>query len=234
MSNNIHSLHNNTELQGLFHHSFIDIMRGSDPLCELSKQIEQTNGQLFHTNFDLLPKTAESVVEIAPLLLSKIKRSQTLIDSTVDYYVASDNATNTVYMCYRDVLMIDIDLKHQELDVQQVLDYFDNIPHYAFKIFQSARGFHVFCVSQRFHYRDHLAIQFMLSHFADFYYTVYAYIRGFSVILNPKFRDSTDLPIYKDVGIVGDRNLIKDDILTLVDQHIKLCKRYKKRLSVVS
>ncbi|NBO99450.1 MAG: hypothetical protein EBU90_04885 [Proteobacteria bacterium] len=218
----------------LFHHSFLSILRETDPLFERCKQLEQTNTQLFNTNFDMLPKTAESVIEIAPLLLRKVKRAQTLIDSTADYYVASDNATSTVYMCYRDVLMIDIDLKHQELEAAEVLDYFDNIPNYAFKIFQSARGFHVFCISQRFHYRDPLVIQFMLSHFADFYYTVYAYIRGFSVRLNPKFNDGTDRPIYQELGTVGDRELIDKDVLALVDRHIELCKRYKNQLSIVS
>ena len=209
-------------------------MSGSDSLCERSIQIEQTNRELFDTNFDLLPKTAESAIQIAPLLLAKVKRPQTLIDSTEDYYVANDNATGTVYMCYRDVLMIDIDFKHNDLSAEDILAHFANIPNYAFKIFQSARGFHVFCLSQRFSYRDPLVIQFMLSHFADFYYTVYAYIRGFCVRLNPKFNDSTDQPIYKDLGMVGNLELIKEDILTLVDHHIKLCKRYKNRVSVVS
>jgi len=217
-----------------FHHSFLSILRETDPLFERCKQLEQTNMGLFNTNFDMLPKTAKSVVEIAPLLLRKVKRSQTLIDSTVDYYVASDNATNTVYMCYRDVLMIDIDLKNQELGAEQVLDYFDKIPNYAFKIFQSARGFHVFCVSQRFHYRDPFVLQFMLSHFSDFYYTVYAYIRGFSVRLNPKFNDSTVQPIYKELGTVGNHELIDKEVLALVDRHMKLCKKYKYQISIVS
>lgn len=218
---------NTTEL---FHHSFMNIMRGIDPLSELSKQIEQTNGGLANTNLDLLPKTAESVVMIAPLLLSKVKRSQTLIDSTEDYYVARDNATGTIYMCYRDVLMIDMD---SDMSAEEVLAHFSEIPGYAFKIFQSARGFHVFCISQRFDYRQPMTIQFMLSHFADFYYTVYVYIRGFSVRLNPKFNDSTKQPIYKDIGVVGNQELIKRELLTLVDHHTKLCKKFKNQLSIV-
>lgn len=174
------------------------------------------------------------MINIAPLLLPKVKRSQTLIDSTEDYYVASDNATGTVYMCYRDVLMIDIDSKNCDLNREDILDHFNTMPDYAFKIFQSARGFHVFCVSKRFDYRDPSLLQFMLSNFADFYYTVYAYIRGFSVRLNPKFCDSTKQPIYQDLGIVGNTELIKEELLKLVDHHIKLCKRYKNQLSVIS
>jgi hypothetical protein len=66
----------------LFHKSFLDILRETDPLYIEYQKIRDTNPEFLQVNLQVLPKTSASVVAIAPLLLQKVKRSQTLLESS--------------------------------------------------------------------------------------------------------------------------------------------------------
>lgn len=163
----------------LFHHSFLNILRGEDPL-DLSH-----DGLCKDIDIDSMPRSAETVVHIAPIMLQGVKREQELVETNKDYYVAKDISTNTYYMCYKNVLMIDIDIHklQSELSEADVLKHFSGIERHCFKIYKSRNGYHVFCLSRTFEYRDKTTVDFMLTNFSDFYYTVYSYIRGWSVRL---------------------------------------------------
>lgn len=217
----------------LFHRSFMDILQGKDPLETIYNNLKRMSPEMLNLDYNILPKTPETVIRIAPLLLSKIKRPQILIDSTPDYYVAKDTQTNTIYMCYRDVLMIDIDLKHNPNVTQSdITQHFSNIQGYCFKVYKSERGYHVFCLNKRFEYRDIETVKFMIDNQSDFYYCVYSYIRGFSVRLNPKFKDQVGKCIYTLVDTVGDVNLIDEFISKLVDKHVEYAKKYTEELNM--
>ena len=104
------------------------------------------------------------------------------------------------------------------------LAYSEHYKDYAFRIFKTTRGYHIFCISQHFDYKNKNTIRFMLANFCDYYYVVYTFIRGFCVRLNPKFHETC--PIYSDLGIFGDPDLIDDSIDSVVKSHLLLCDDY--------
>ena len=209
----------------MFHHTFLKILKGEDPLeNNVMKEFQ-------NINFDVLPKTAETIVKIAPFMLKAIKKQQELIETTENYYVACDIPTNTYYMCYKNVLMLDIDKKtNPDLTDAFISNYFSKLQDYCFRIYKSQGGYHVFCVSQPFDYRDYDTVKFMLDHKADFYYTVYCYIRGFSVRLNKKFYENDTTPLYIDLGLFGNEALLHKNMDKLVNVHIKYIKKYQTQL----
>ena len=198
-----------------FHNSYREIMNGVDPLCKIAEKLNDTFKDI---NLDSLPKNCDTVISIAPLMISGVKREQVLIDTHQDYYIARDTKTNTIYMCFRNILVIDID---EPIDIQ----HFNKYKDYAFRIYKTQSGYHVFCISDYFEYRSEFSVKFMLQNFADFYYSVFSYIRGYSVRLNPKFNEH--YPIYSDLGVFGDPDIINSNIDELVKKHYSLCDNYK-------
>ena len=61
----------------------------------------------------------------------------------------------------------------------------------------------------------------MLDANCDFYYIVYASIRGWSVRLNKKEKEKINKPLYKNIKRIG-YGKINPDLLNLVNLHIKL------------
>ena len=82
-------------------------------------------------------------------------------------------------------------------------------------------------------YRDDDALKIMLDLGTDFYYVVFSYLRGWSVRLNKKRRDTTD-ELYSYIGDIGtgvaDPHL--DKLVTLhlnlvpVFKHVEPCLMY--------
>ncbi len=215
----------------MFHQSFLTIMRGLDPIDTI-EHYNKTNVR--NTNLDLLPKIPETVVKIAPFLMQTMKKQQRLEESCKDYYVATDVQTGVVYICYKSLMMIDIDTKNiPDITDKFIIDHFSAFDDKCFRVFKSGGGYHVFCVSEEFDYRNTETVKFMLDNFVDFYYCVYCYIRGFSVRLNKKFYEHTDTPLYQDMGLCGNTQLVKQSLQELVDKHITLVAKYKETLSMV-
>lgn len=213
----------------MFHHTFLTIMKGLDPL--------ETNATE-ECDHSLMPKTAESIIKMAPFMLQGVKRKQVLKEATEDYYVARDLDTGVVYICYRDLLMMDIDNKNDSpadavlFTDELILNHFSKLDNMCFRIFKSKNGYHVFCVSQPYHYRSIETMEMMLTNHSDFYYCVYCYIRGFSVRLTRKFNERKGVPIYTELGTVGDLSLQDSRLSNLVDKHLTLMSKYKEYMSV--
>jgi hypothetical protein len=201
-----------SETHYMFHKSFLDILRGTDPLCKYDLS------EFDSIDFDLLPRTSNGIIKIAPILLRRIKREQELIETDKDYYIGKDLSTGTIYMCFRDLMMIDIDIAKTEIDANDILSKFEKSDK-CFRIFKSTNGYHAFCISERFDYRKPETLDFMLEYNSDFYYIVYCYIRGFSVRLNKKFFEKTD-KLYVDMGLFGNTEVINLELNKLVDKHI--------------
>jgi hypothetical protein len=168
------------------------------------------------------------LVEIMAQTLSRgvIKPQRLLVDDP-DYYVAIDLMTNTYYLCYRTLMMVDIDY-YKEGCVSRSFDdlikifeeYCGQNPELLFRIYKSRGGVHGFLVSSSSDYRDGAAITRMLDLDCDFYYSIYSYIRGWSVRLNRKKKD-VSVELYEYVGTVGTG--VEDEHLgKLTDLHINL------------
>jgi hypothetical protein len=220
-----------------FHTSFLKILKGED---ELQIHFQNLGNHFSKLSLHDLPKTADSVVSLAPILINTMQKPQKLIETNKNYYIANDITTNTIYMCFKNILMIDIDTNknNQNIDLDEitVINTFKHTAdkyNYVFKLYKSARGYHIFCLNKKWEYRNKETIQFMLNHSTDFYYCVYSYIRGFSVRLNQKFYDNARNNVYKEICVIGDLSLIDKDIECLVDKHILESKKYKSTHQVM-
>jgi hypothetical protein len=189
----------------------LNILRGTDPL--------QNNHINTHFDFNVLPQTPQTIAKIAPFVTNKLRKEQQLIETHDTFYVARDTCTNTVYMCFKNLMMLDID----EVG-DGPLSRLSASPE-KFVVFQSNRGLHAFCVSKAFEYRNLETIQFMIDHGADFYYTAFCYVRGFCVRLNKKMSEPAEKPMYVLLGYFGNGNVVQE-LESLVDKHVEYCTVY--------
>ncbi len=213
----------------MFHKTFLSILRGQDPLQKTDLHLVNS------TNFDALPKTVATIEKLACILIKGVQREQELIETHTDYYVARDTTTNVVYVCFKDLLVIDIDVKKLEdglsVDDTSIMNLF-NLQDYTFKIYKSNNGYHVFCISQPFEYRNSSTMSFMLKYYCDFYYAIYCYIRGFSVRLNKKFIETQSPSVYTLLGTIGNKEMIDSRLLALVNLHYDLSIKYNDSYNI--
>lgn len=162
-------------------------------------------------------KTLKIVKLMAPHMVPAIVKPQRLLVDDDEYYIAQDTLTNTFYICYRRLVMCDVDLDSEEAKN----DYLDWLrhqcemnPEWKFAVFKTRKGFHVFPLHTLYDDRD-AGIEMQLRLRTDFYYTVFTYLRGSSVRLNPKKGDIA--PIYEFCGLfgVGEVNEEADQLVRL-------------------
>lgn len=200
----------------LFHKTFLNILENKDTL--------QSNDDSYDiqdsiTNFTI--KDSNDIINLAPQFIYGVKRPQELIKTKRDYYIARDNLTNTVYICFKHLLTIDID---ENINVDSLTSHFSKIPE-TFRIYKSKRGYHVYCTSKQFDYRSIDTVEFMFNNMSDPYYCVYSYIRGFCTRLNNKFDDYGET-LYDYVGKIGSKPEI-DRLVKLTNLMLQLSTIYK-------
>lgn len=162
-------------------------------------------------------KDPQVVVELSSLIRSHICKPQRLISDNPNYYIAVDLITNTYYICYKELMMIDIDYyKSEVIDIPKLLDNYKNE---FFRIYKSRNGIHIFLTSKKMNYYDSESIAIMLDLECDFYYSVYSYLRGFCVRLNKK--KGEDSQLYSLIMTFGEGKEDKE-LGKLVDLHIKM------------
>jgi hypothetical protein len=200
----------------LFHKTFLNILENKDPLEKLEMQ---------KISKDITK--SEDIIHLAPSFIDGVKREQRLIKGSRDYYIARDLVTNTVYICFKHLLTIDIDDKN--LDLHLIINHFQMIPE-TFRIYSSPRGYHIYCTSKEFDYRSEESVKLMFENFCDPYYCVYTYIRGYCTRLNNKF-DNYGECVYKYVTKVG--NIPENErLLKLVNKMESQSKRYKNDINL--
>ena len=185
-----------------FHTTFLDILNSRDPLKE--KEFPE---------FTIDLETEEDIIKNACYFVKNIRREQELLNTNINYYVAKDEMTNTIYICFRNLLMIDIDRNKldnsTEINDEFIIEYFSKKKE-SFRIYKSANGYHIFCTSKKFKYRSKESVKFMLDNMCDKYYCLYSYLRGYCVRLNPKFNELNDNnkteKIYKLLAIINKNN----------------------------
>ena len=82
----------------MFHKSFLNILMELDPL----ETQEYDSLKIYSENVD-------DIIETSPYYLQGVKREQLLIETANNYYIARDFKTNTIYICYKNILMLDFD-----------------------------------------------------------------------------------------------------------------------------
>lgn len=217
-----------------FHNTFLDILFGKDPLDIIYNDIKDHID--FKFNFNVLPKCSETVEKIAPYLLQSMKKEQELIDTNENYYVARDLVDNTIYICFKELMVIDID---GGFNVDKIIKHFSELKEMSFRIYGRKNelnnfcSYHIFCTSKKMEYRNKDTISFMISNFCDFYYTVHTYIRGFCVRLNNKFKTQNKYEYIctlnaDRISEQGTINLENPELVELVKLHESLIEKYSK------
>jgi sugar-specific transcriptional regulator TrmB len=207
----------------LFHKTFLNILENKDVLITDAEQ-EKYNLEIINEN-DV--KSYDDVINMARHFIHGVKRQQYLIKTSNDYYIAKDQITNTIYICYKNVLTIDID--NQDLDIDIIKKKLSSFPE-TFRIYKSKRGYHIYCTSKLFDYRSKESVDFMLDNFCDPYYCIYSYIRGYCTRLNNKF-DSEKEQLYEYIDKVGRADEV-ERILYLVNLMERYSKKYKDEINL--
>lgn len=209
-----------------FHTTFLDILENKDPIKDVGNSEHIIN---IESSYDIIKNAGH--------FINGIKRPQELLNTNIHYYVARDMITNTVYICFRNLLMIDIDINKLEnsndITDEFIVAYF-NQKKESYRIYKSINGYHVFCTSKKFKYRSKESIDFMLENMCDKYYSLYSYLRGYCVRLNRKFNETDINPnykIYKLLAIINKNNELPEQKkkLELMD---RLMNKYKNECNL--
>jgi hypothetical protein len=136
------------------------------------------------------------------------------IENDTIYYIAIDMNTNTHYICYNNILMIDIDNKNKSVD--EIMGSNKD----AYVVYETTNGYHIFVLNKRFNHNTKETVEYMLKFNCDYKYIICSYIRGFCVRLNKKTSEEVK-PLYKLIGYFNSE-LIDKNILNSVNDHIDL------------
>lgn len=192
-----------------FSNSFLEILKDNHPLEKIYNNFDKEFVEIVNKNMYKLDKTVDNIFRLAPVILQNIKKEQKILNSTKDYYIGCDIETNTYYICFKNILMIDIDDidKNYNIDYTTVINHFENLDE-SYCIYKSNHGYHVFCVSRYFNYYEKDTLKLMLDNHCDYYYIIYSYLRGFCVRLNKKNTCEHD-NLYKLLHITKKENVDK-------------------------
>lgn len=183
-------------------------------------------------------QTIETARKLAPSLKLSLGKPQQLIHDDPDYYIACDMLTNTYYICYRTLLMVDIDfyknsdsdeekakpIEQRQNEIIQLINEYGMKHKFLFDIYRSRNGVHAFLINHSSNRENDDDLQIMLDLKCDFFYVVYSCIRGWSVRVNRKSKESVmEYPFLKRVG----KGKPDDHLLNLVKLHINLIDVFK-------
>ncbi len=230
-----------------FYQSFRDILSSISPPALSPDETEGTDpadvflkvmdAEKARTNLKTTSALEKELDMLVPALKKAMAKPQRLLQEDPDWYVAQDLNTNTFYICYRTLLMIDIDfykdsekimvddpdnaskVKKRQAEILDQLEDYALLNDLRFRIFRTRNGIHVFLVSRPGVYTNLADIKMMLDLGSDFFYAIYSHIRGWSVRLNRKSKEvEMAYPYLCDVGdVAADEYLSK-----LVDLHLNL------------
>jgi len=155
--------------------------------------------------------------------LKYVLKPQRILEDNKDYYVAIDMFTNMTYICYKDIMMIDIDNTSTKDLLVQIIQICDSLKeNYSFRIYKTTNGYHIFITNMRFPEKSEETFNLMMKFPLDYSYMIFCYVRSWCVRLTKKVDTEID-DLYTQVDY---ENLIKEDdeIVRLVNLHIDYSK----------
>lgn len=199
-----------------FHQYFIDNTINQD-----FRDIEIPRENFFATFKSDMLSNVNNIFKYEKQLRKMTKKPYYLLHSEQDFYVARETFGNVWYICYRDLMMIDVDIadsrttdpndKITELSQENIDDYKKVLQAYCdkdmnkdklFMLFRSKRGIHVFLVSHKMPCYTLESLKLMLDLKGDVFHSCFSYLRGYCARLNKK--NENDLPdLYEFIGYVG-------------------------------
>ena len=217
-----------------FFNTFLDEITNKDFKIDESLKDPEFRDYVINEN----GKTIETIQQLKESLSSLVKKPQQCLYTDNDYYLAKDIYTDTYYVCYKNLMIIDVDFhkldykdvsdeKKKEKYIQFLKDFAKKNPEFLFEIYSSKNGLHIFVLNKLCNYKNKNDIQLMLDLKSDFYYTIYCNIRGWCVRLNPKKNEyNNPKPIYELKERIGTGDAIKHlEKLTIL--HMKFLDLFK-------
>lgn len=113
------------------------------------------------------------------------------------------------YLKFYDILVIDYDDKNLE-NLHKTLDKYE----FAYKIYETKNGYHVYIVSHKIPYNDELSREISLSLNSDKRYIIYSKYNGYNIRLSKK--DYEDKFFYKFVEDYG-KGKPNEELISLID-----------------
>lgn len=186
--------------QPLFYKSYLSLDKEESIDKEILQKFRDRNFTKFYIQEE--PDPVVSVTLLSNIVKHSILKPQRLVADGDDYYVAIDLLTNTAYICYKNLLMIDIDKYKGADNLPDIIKKLQTYPQYFFRIYSSRNGYHIFILNKEMDYKSEESIRLMHALGCDFFYIVYSYLRGWSVRLNRKKFENPKRPLYTWVGDV--------------------------------
>jgi hypothetical protein len=170
-------------------------------------------------------ENASTVQLFLPTLRETLRKPQRVLHDTPEFYVALDLLTRTFYMCFRRLLMVDVDLDSAAACISVTTDGMSplavaksqylaqlqqrsaSVPQSCLDVYETHKGFHLFFLHQDHDHHDPAVWQHMLDWGCDFHYVCFAALRGWSVRLNRKVHEPPEragVALYKHIGRLGD------------------------------
>jgi len=203
--------------------------RKEKSLTELEKKLKHTKFRNYYLNEKGF--NYESILKIHKIMRSGMLRPQRLIIDSDTFYIACDMLTNTYYICYKEIMMIDIDFykdsegKSQEIQLSEAVKLFeqDNLDSgRSWILYRSKGGIHAFLSSECMEYHTKESCDLMIKLKCDFNYIIYSYLRGWCVRLNRKKTETKlEYTLIKEIGVCDKENK------KMIDMHIKLVDIFK-------
>lgn len=222
---NFHSISKeNFKNEVLFYQNFINLMNIDIETPEWCKDYEFVNNmkqeiieeykeyKQYKENNHFLLK--EKLKNLSLAYIKYIQKSQRLLYNHKDYYIAVDLYTNLHYICYKNVLMIDIDTIHFNITYNDLLIKLDEL-EYSYRIYKSLNGYHVFITNKYFNYYSNETLDLLLKYNCDINYVICVYLRGFCVRINKKKYDDN---MY-ELLYINKKFKENKDIISLIDLH---------------
>lgn len=170
------------------------------------------------TYVDYLIKNSElnisSIKNLSNYFIDYIKKPQRYLHFEDDLYIGVDMNTNMHYICYKDIVMFDID--------DQKLEDISLKSNDSYLIYKSNNGFHIFLTNRRIDYDSDECINYMIDMKTDIKYIICTHLRGYSVRLNKKKETET---IYELVH-EHNKHLADKDIVDLINIHILFAEQF--------
>ena len=126
-----------------------------------------------------------------------INKPQQLIKDDEDYYVAVDMRTNTKYICFKDLCVLDFDVSEYKFKTkEEILEYLEEneiLQSIPYMQLETRNGYHIYLMDKPRDFNSIETMDFLLQFDSDIYYKFYCYLRGFSIRLNKKEVNEMDL-----------------------------------------
>ncbi len=158
-------------------------------------------------------------------LLKYIKKPQILHEDNTDHYIATDYFTDIKYICFKNMMVLDIDFyKNTNLisSINKLIDITNILTDLCFDIYSSRNGLHVFCTSRLFDYKDKETKKLMMMLNCDHNYILLSNVRGWCVRLNEKDSIKYTDKMYKFLITIGNKKKVIKRNKFLIKKHLNV------------